>query len=34
MTTIGWIIMFVANGFVWGLTLWCFYRVLKLPPEE
>jgi hypothetical protein len=34
MTTVGWIIMIVSNAFVWGLTGWCFYRVLTLPPEE
>jgi len=34
MTTAGWIIMLVANGFVWGLTAWCFYRVLTQPPEK
>jgi len=34
MTTVGWIIMIVSNACVWGLTGWCFYRVLSMPPEE
>ena len=34
MTPAGWIIMLVANAFVWGLVIWCFYRVLTAPPED
>lgn len=34
MTPGGWIIMLLANVFVWGLTAWCFYRVLTAPPED
>jgi hypothetical protein len=30
----GWITMLVSLAFVWGLTLWCFRRVLKSPQEE
>ena len=30
----GWITMLCALAFVWGLTIWCFYRVLTAPPEE
>ncbi len=30
----GWITMFVSLGFVWGLAIWCFYRVLASPQEE
>jgi hypothetical protein len=33
MTIGGWIIMLVSLAFVWGLTGWCFYRVLTAPPE-
>jgi hypothetical protein len=34
MSALGWIFMLASLAFVWGLTLWCFYRVLTLPPEE
>ena len=34
MTTLGWLFMLVSVTFVWGLTGWCFYKVLSLPPEE
>jgi hypothetical protein len=34
MTALGWVFMILSVGFVWGLTGWCFYRVLTLPPEE
>ena len=30
----GWAIMLVSLVFVWGLTGWCFYRVLTSPPED
>jgi hypothetical protein len=33
MTVGGWIFMCVSVGFVWGLCLWCFSKVLTLPPE-
>lgn len=38
MTIGGWITMIVSLSFVWGLTFWCFKRVLtgrgdeKAPP--
>ena len=29
MNPLGWIFMVTSLTFVWGLTIWCFYRVLK-----
>lgn len=29
MTTGGWIFLISSTIFVWGLTGWCFYRVLQ-----
>lgn len=34
MTTGGWIWMIASLVFVWGLTFWCYYEVLKSPQEE
>ncbi len=36
MTTLGWIFLIVSLLFVWGLTGWCFYKVLTLvePPSD
>lgn len=31
MTPLGWIFMLASNAFVWGLTAWCFYKVLTTP---
>ena len=33
MNAAGWIFMLASVGGVWTLTLWCFHRVLTLPPE-
>jgi hypothetical protein len=33
MTAMGWIFMLSSLAFVWGLTLWCFARVLSAPAE-
>jgi hypothetical protein len=30
----GWIFMVVSVGFVTVLMIWCFAKVLSLPPEE
>ena len=30
----GWITMLLALGFVWGLTIWCYYRILTAPSEK
>jgi hypothetical protein len=34
MTTAGWIFMVTSLLLVWGLSGWCFYRVLRAPPED
>jgi hypothetical protein len=36
MTPLGWLFLIVSLGFVWGLALWCFYKVLSThePPSE
>ena len=31
MSALGWIFLVASLGFVWGLTFWCFYRVLNAP---
>ena len=31
MEPLGWIFMIASLSFVWGLTIWCFYRVLNAP---
>ncbi|HEX5758644.1 MAG TPA: hypothetical protein VF121_05580 [Thermoanaerobaculia bacterium] len=33
MTPLGWVFLIVSLTFVWGLTGWCFYRVLTAPRE-
>jgi hypothetical protein len=33
MTTLGWIFLLSSTAFVWGLTGWCFWKVLTAPPE-
>jgi hypothetical protein len=33
MTTLGWIFLTLSLVFVWGLTAWCFYKVLTAPRE-
>jgi hypothetical protein len=27
----GWIFLIASLSFVWGLTLWCYYRILSSP---
>ena len=34
MTTVGWLMMSVSLVMVWGLALWCYYRVLSAPPDD
>jgi hypothetical protein len=37
MTTTGWIFLVASLGFVWGLVIWCYVKVLAAPeppPEE
>ncbi len=31
MTPLGWIFMTLSLAFVWGLTLWCYKRILSAP---
>jgi hypothetical protein len=31
MTLLGWLFLLSSTVFVWGLTLYCFYRVLTAP---
>ena len=33
MTALGWGFMLSSLLFVWGLTLWCFKKVLSAPEE-
>lgn len=33
MTPLGWVFMIVSNIFVWGLVVWCFYKVMTVPHE-
>jgi len=33
MTPLGWIFLLSSLAFVWGLTAWCFYRVLSYEEE-
>ena len=33
MTTLGWIFLILSMLFVWGLTAWCFYKVLTVKQE-
>ena len=30
----GWVTLLISTAFVWGLSIWCYYRVLTAPPEE
>jgi hypothetical protein len=34
MEPLGWIFMLVSVGAVWISTIWCFWKVLSLPPAE
>lgn len=34
MTPLGWIFLIVSLLFVWGLTGWCFYRVLTARDDQ
>jgi hypothetical protein len=33
MTPLGWLFLIVSLAFVWGLTLWCFWKVLSFREE-
>jgi hypothetical protein len=30
----GWIFMIVSLAFVWGLTGWCYWKILTTPSRE
>ncbi|MGE0443367.1 MAG: hypothetical protein AB7L66_08260 [Gemmatimonadales bacterium] len=34
LTATGAVIMVAANLAVWGMTIWCFWRVLTAPAED
>ena len=34
MTPLGWFFMTISLLFVWGLTGWCFYKVLTARDEK
>jgi hypothetical protein len=37
MTPLGWLFLILSLAFVWGLTIWCYVKILNLPtppPEE
>jgi len=34
MTIMGWIFMLGSLAFVWGLTGWCFYKVMTTSGER
>jgi hypothetical protein len=34
MTPGGWTTLIASTVAVWGLAIWCYYRVLTAPPEE
>ena len=31
MTPLGWIFLLASTAFVWGLTGWCYYKVMTIP---
>ncbi len=33
MTLLGWVFLLTSISFVWGLTIWCFYKVLTTKEE-
>jgi hypothetical protein len=33
MSVLGWLTLILSLSFVWGLTIWCYYKVLSAPPE-
>lgn len=33
MTPLGWIFLLASLGFVWGLAIWCFYKVFTFHEE-
>jgi hypothetical protein len=33
MTALGWVFLAMSLAFVWGLSLWCYYKVLSFREE-
>jgi hypothetical protein len=33
MRPLGWLFLLVSTAAVWGMTIWCFYKVLTIPDE-
>jgi hypothetical protein len=31
MTALGWIFLTLSMAFVWGLTIWCYAKLLRAP---
>ena len=31
MTAGGWILLVVSLSFVWGLAIWCYWKILSVP---
>jgi hypothetical protein len=34
MEPLGWLMLLVSVGGVWALCIWCYVKVLTLPPTE
>jgi hypothetical protein len=34
MQPLGWVFMILSLAFVWGLTGWCYFKILTAPAEE
>ena len=34
MEPLGWVFLIVSLAFVWGLTGWCFFKVLTIPDNH
>jgi hypothetical protein len=34
MSALGWVFMLVSWGFILGLAIYCFYRVLAMPRDR
>jgi hypothetical protein len=34
MEPLGWVFMILSLAFVWGLTGWCYFKILTAPAEE
>jgi hypothetical protein len=33
MEPLGWLFLLTSTAFVWGLTGWCYFKVLTAPPD-